>query len=464
MPGIYINDGGQIGNSLGSVISQIANNYSPKTIADAELLRQQTEAANWGNRKASTEVPAYEQGVLGAGQLAQGIPSGSQSSGTGSGLGGAIAGYGVPAGGASTYNGQTSASARGVVNTAGYSPLARVLAGRYAQGAGIDELKTGMNYGYDLNSPGSDPTTQTELFKARGTPTQVGEGSTLYLNPAQAGAAAPAPSPQQGGAGKTYSMDGGAAGGSPTQGVTPAVPTVAQNDGGVLHGADPYSREASTQQAAADVADFNKAQSGALEAQQSLHEVQSIRDLYNSVIKDASPGTQISTQLQNYLHEQTGLTFTTKAQALQEISARMGKMMMGLRGPLGIQRVAGPEITLMQRMLAQGNMPPAVFNDVMNSMEGSMQQSVQAGVAASQYNMNPTRETAAAIRQKMSEIASQDPLAPLQQKYPTMFPRAGAAAGGDTSSLPRPATPADAAALPSGTRFIAPDGKIKMRP
>ena len=60
MPGIYVNDGGEMSSALGNILGNIATQVGPKAAAEAALLQQQTQGADISNQDAYQKLLAGE--------------------------------------------------------------------------------------------------------------------------------------------------------------------------------------------------------------------------------------------------------------------------------------------------------------------------------------------------------------------------------------------------------------------
>ena len=184
MPGIYISDGGQTSSALGNVLGGIAANLSPEASARAQLLREQTEQADWNNRLLSSQVPATEAaagdstGLLstfGANAQPPGAPAVDGS------VAGTAASLAVPPTINTTASTQGSAG-RGVVNTSSMSPLARLVANEILAGRGVPATTALVPFGQQaVGGPGSDYATQGEIAKAKATPYDTTLGVTHHV-------------------------------------------------------------------------------------------------------------------------------------------------------------------------------------------------------------------------------------------------------------------------------------------
>jgi hypothetical protein len=175
MPGIYLQDGGETGSALSSALAGIANNFSPKTRAEAELLRQQTEAADRNNWLLSTR----QRGVLSIPGVtgAPGVNADPTASAVPS-VADTLAGAAVPPVAAPS----TALGTRD--QTAGFSPFNAVLAGSYAADPSMGNLTTGINLGRNATlGPGHGFDTGSAIEQAQSTPQHVGAGDKLVINP-----------------------------------------------------------------------------------------------------------------------------------------------------------------------------------------------------------------------------------------------------------------------------------------
>ena len=184
MPGIYVNDGGATSSALGNILGGIAQQVGPEAAAKAQLLREQTEQADWNNRLLSSQVPATEAAGANVGGLlstfgANAAPPAADGSTVASTLA-STAQPPVINVGQSTQG----SAARGVVNTAGMTPFQKyvaneVLAGRMSPDA-LTTVVTKLGQPA-VSGPGSDYTTQAEIAKAKAVPYDTTVGTTHHV-------------------------------------------------------------------------------------------------------------------------------------------------------------------------------------------------------------------------------------------------------------------------------------------
>jgi hypothetical protein len=370
MPGIYVNDS-SLGPGIAQALSGIANNFSPKTQAEAELMRQQTEEANWKNRQLSTDVPAHEQAV-GA------IPGMLSDLGANPGHPGLSQG-----GPGADYTGTSnSPSARGMVDTSKATPFSKWMAGEVAAGRGSPEAMRGaVELGQQATKgPGNTFQVQSEVSKQRQLPVTLSPGQNRFQNP-----------------------------------------EAASGKGGVLSGGSEYDSTAAKGSAEADMKKYGTMAEEGSQAAQHARTIDMINQVYDAVVNNSDASGQISAVVQDQIRKSTGLTFTNKADGLALLDKLITQSIGALRSQTGIQRVAGPEITIMQRMVANGTMKPEVFHAIMNAAKADAAQRGQLGEVARKYQDEPTSGNARAARKAEADVLAQDPYESVRRGSPELF-------------------------------------------
>jgi hypothetical protein len=181
VPGIYINDGGATSSALGNVLGNIATNLGPEAAAKAQLLREQTEQADWNNRLLSSQVPASEAAAGDASGLLSTFGANAQPPGAGGSVASTAASLAQPP---TIDTGQSTrgSAARGVVNTSSMSPLARLVANEILAGRGTSATTALVPLGQQaVSGPGSDYATQAEIVKAKAVPYDTTVGTTHHV-------------------------------------------------------------------------------------------------------------------------------------------------------------------------------------------------------------------------------------------------------------------------------------------
>ena len=284
----------------------------PKTQAEAQLLREQTEAADRNNWLLSTrqrgvlDVPAALAAAA-ALPSTTGAPAGALDTSGGAGGGGVAGGTvsgGVGGGAAPTGVAGTLANIAQPPDapapstgfgtrdqTAAFAPYAGVVAGSYANDPSMANFGAGVNLGRDINlGPGADFPTSNAIVSSQSTPQHVASGDTLVIDP--------------------------------LKGNTP---------GNVIVGGDPAATAAEHDQRVNDVADANKRAGLAQTSAQQLTENQRLLNVYNTLVN--TPGTDdtaavIGDQVFKDLATIPGLGDITKLSsrlgAITAIQARLG--------------------------------------------------------------------------------------------------------------------------------------------
>jgi hypothetical protein len=460
MPGLYINDGGETGSALSAALANIANNFSPKTQAEAELLRLQTEGKNWENRGLSDKTLATEAGITAAGQLPSALGAeigkiaqpGGMAPGGASSDGNAAAANGAP---------NLSPSARGQIRLPG-GIMGDMLAGRYAQGGDFNDIRSGIELGQQQTMG------PTNTFQARG---RIGEANAIADNASrnritEAGAIAPIDvwkSTQIAGnatdneirkAGAVAPVDvakaTAIARNAPfdvTAGQNHVVPPATTIPGGpqltgggsnidangnvVTPGPSLYDKTFDEAQSKADQKNADDAYNAGNEARQAMPKLDDLLALGSQLHNETVPG-RISAALQSALQDKLGVSFTDKGAAIAEVNKRVAALVGALHGSFGITRLAQPEIAALQRSLPSALQDPRVFNDIVNEMRAGATQQIRAGEIAEKVQNKEI--TATEGRRQLTEVMRDDPTARLRQKYPSLFSTdGGGGAGGDGS-------------------------------
>jgi hypothetical protein len=437
MPGIFINDGGATGSSLATALSGIANNYSPQTLAQANMLGLQAEGQGYDNRLKSL-ITATRENAVGAApalltatnsdfgnKVASMSQGGSSYQGTSNAAPSGSTGAGTP--GVKSV-GANDPNARGVVDTRSWSPAAKIMASQIAQGGDYGDIRSGIELGQQHNlGPGYTYQAQSGIQVARQMPydrkpevERVQDPTALPVSTAPQATAPDTTGGATGGPGSTTQAGTGAAAQPKPQQVASATVQGGPNIIPPLSSFDPAAQAAAGKSADTQ---FNADQETGRTASQALTELSDIQNVWNQVAGDQGtiPG-QISTGLQQLLQDKFGITATDKQAVLNEVKSRLSRMLPALRSQLGLtSRTTDRDITLMQGILGDPSGPPGVFNDIANSMKVGLQQSQHMGQIASQWNTSPTMETAARIRQQQADEAGRtDMLAPLRARYPSM--------------------------------------------
>ena len=449
MPGIYINDGGQTASALGNVLGGLATELGPEAAAKAQLLREQTEQADWSNRLLSTQVPAAEQAGAAVPGLLSTFDANAQP--TGSAVGNTVANAAVPPDGVTPPGspGQgVGSSARTVVNTSSYTPFQKyvaneVLAGRMLPSA----LTTAVNLGQQKTlGPGNTYEVQGEVGKARQMPVAVGAGTKYYPDPNN-----------------------------------PAVS---------LSGPDTYTTTAVTGEATSDAANADIASKRGNQATSNSGELQTLNDLYDKAWNtgDSDWATVAGDLGVKALADKTGVDFTkfsSRLEALSAIKARMLAMIGSARASQGDPALRGG-LDYMATTLPNPDLPPEQFHGMSDAFGRVLNQQINEGNIARTYQGSGlTKADGDAMRNSIAQSRAQA-LADLSKSHPEikMGTYSGAAAPAAAAPAAAPAgAPAPAAApaaaapqgakpkfnlvpdiatgmkLPSGSLFRTPDGK-----
>ena len=303
-----MNDGGQTGSTISSVLGNLATSLSPEAAAQAQLLREQTIGADLANQLKQATVQGVT-GIPGLTGAANADPTANQAGSVVNTLVGAA----VPPGPApGTFGAQNI--------TAGFSPYNKVLAGSYAADPGMANVATGINLGKDITTgPGSDFPTSNAIVQSQSTPQHIAAGDTLLINP-RLGANAP---------------------------------------GNVVVGADPNALSVDKTQRNLDITDANKRADLAQGAAQQYAENNRLLTIYNTLVNNPGSsdtagilGDQIFKDLATFPLIGDVTKLSSRMGAMEAIQARLGNSITNQ-----LKTVQGPNDTPVRGAL-QTIVPP----------------------------------------------------------------------------------------------------------
>ena len=425
-PGLYLNDGGETASALSSALANIANNYSPKTQAEAAMLKLQMEGQNWQNRGLSDKTIATEAGINAAGQLpsALGAEIGKFAQPGGMAPGGASSD-----GNAAAVNGgpNMDPAARGQIRLSG-GTIGDLIAGRYAQGAGIDEMRSGVEMGQQHNMGPAN------TYQAQG---RIGEANAIADNAArnrvwEAGQTAPidvwkatttanqAPYVLDAGQAKHFpGVVSNIVNGTPPSAVAGAPPAAPAET--VVSGPSIYDKSFQTGQADADVKAFDTMSQGGPSAQQGINKINDLQSVFAQLGNDTLGG-RVSTALQQELLNRYGISVSDRGAAIAEVNNRIASMVGGIARRVRRARFAGPAITAISKSLAVRAARPARLQrrhqrrsrliSVQEAQGGGSRPAVQAGGMSASDG-----------REAINRIYADDPMAKLRARHPSCSTR-----------------------------------------
>jgi hypothetical protein len=427
-------------STLGNILGGIAANVGPEAAAKAQLLYQQTQGADIANETAYTQQQLMKR----AAQTAPGLAS---TFGANAGVPGVVASVAQPPDDTMTPG---PGGRYSLVNPSGFTPFQSYLANEIAAGRmSPDALTTAVTkLGQPaVSGPGSDYATQTEIAKARAMPYDLTAGTERHIP------GGPVPTGQAG----ATTPGGGTAGPGET----------------VVSGPSSYGQSAATSSGAADPAQAKVDVTEGAAAAANLGKAQLALGLYDQYLApNANPTGVLSDEALKKLSAVSGMNFTRLtpiADVKNQIKSMFAGMVVNLRDSQGQPMFRGGIDQIMSQF-PDPEADSARFRSALEALQTSLSRQVEDSRVALEYLQHPSPQSFNIYLQKKGQNAAAEGNAYTaagikvgQDAAPPVAPGPPAAPAA-SADLPLVRSPAEADALPPGTKFRLPDGRTGITP